>query len=154
MVGRPNAIDSGTNSAIVPLTCTKSPAAGTSGAPNPVKTKSPSDVNGSPSSIPSGVWMKKPFDRCAVTTPAVVTNCPSNVEVTADPWIEAIGSVVTCSTATRMATEAVRDRVAERAGVSEMVAVIVRNPGPPGMLAVHEKMRSFAVTSPPVTPSS
>ena len=38
--------------------------------------------------------------------------------------------------------------------VSEMVAVIVRNPGPPGMLAVHEKTRSFAVTSPPVTPSS
>ena len=107
--------------------------AGTSGAPNPVKTKSPSDVSGFPSSIPSGVWRKKPFDRCAVTMPAVVTNCPANVEVVADPWMAEIGSVVVCSTATRMIAVAVRVRS------SETVAVIVRKPGSPAMLAVHEK---------------
>jgi hypothetical protein len=47
-----------------------------------------------------------------------------------------------------MTARAVRDRS------SETVAVIVRKPGSPEMLAVHENVRSFATTSPPVAPSS
>jgi hypothetical protein len=42
-----------------------------------VKTSMPSGVSGLESALESEAWMKKPFDRTAVTMPVVVTFCPT-----------------------------------------------------------------------------
>src|SRR5262245_29074715 len=51
--------DEGTNSEIVPVTCTKLPRAAAGGGAALVNTKMPSDVAGSASTLASGSWLKK-----------------------------------------------------------------------------------------------
>src|SRR5687768_10699259 len=76
------------NSVAVPVTVTASPTV-TAGKP-PTKTKMPSEVFGSASTVASGSCMKKPFDLRPVTTPEVVTPCPLKGEIRPLPWISLI----------------------------------------------------------------
>jgi hypothetical protein len=61
--------------ATVPVTLTTLPIAAAAGGAELVKTSMPSGVRGSLSGDCD--WMKKPFDRTAVTIPLVVTFCPT-----------------------------------------------------------------------------
>ena len=51
----------GMNSCTVPVTCTLLPMAAAAGGADEVKTKIPSDVLGSASTVASGSWIKKPL---------------------------------------------------------------------------------------------
>ena len=63
----------GMYSITVPCTSTLLPTAASAGGALLVNTNTPSDVAGSPSSSPSGVWMKKPLFLRPVTMPVVAT---------------------------------------------------------------------------------
>ena len=88
----------------VPCTSSLLPTATSADGALPVKTNRPSDVAGSPSSSPSGVWMKKPLFLRPVTMPLVATGWFSWGERSPLPWMAWIGSVVTSSL--RMVTTA------------------------------------------------
>src|SRR6266480_3038927 len=72
--------DAGINSATVPPTWTLLPRTAAAGGALEVKTKMPSDVFGSPSTVPSGSCRKKPLLLRPVTIPLVVTALPANGE--------------------------------------------------------------------------
>jgi hypothetical protein len=68
----------GMNSLTVPVTLTSLPMAAAGGGSELVKTKTPSEVLGSP--FPTGSWMKKPRPPAVlmpVTTPVVATPWPA-----------------------------------------------------------------------------
>src|SRR6266550_3222276 len=64
----------GINSLTVPVTCTRLPTVAAAVGALEVKTKTPSEVAGSLSTLASGVWMKNPLLLRAVTIPVVETN--------------------------------------------------------------------------------
>jgi hypothetical protein len=77
----------GTNSVTVPVTSTNADTDATPGGGPTVKTKMPSDVAGSASTVASGSWMKNPSAFMLVTTPRVVTTAPTIGDVLPGPWM-------------------------------------------------------------------
>src|SRR5262245_55821066 len=87
----------GTNSDTVAVTWTKLPRAAAAGGAALVKTKTPSDVAGSASTVASGSWMKNPLLRTPVTMPRVVTLEPTTGDEAPGPWMSWIGVTATSS---------------------------------------------------------
>ena len=148
VIGGLHGIRAGTNSCTVAVTVTSLPTAAAAGGALLVNTKIPSEVAGSVSACASGVCRKKPLVLRAVTTPVVVTNCPSYGERASAPWIWAMVRATACTVIVVVA-------VLLRSSASETVKVRTRGPeGVPGATVTSsEKVRSPAVTS-PLVPSS
>jgi len=81
----------------VPVTWTSAPSAAAAGGAPPVKTRIPSEVAGSASTVASGSWMKNPLLRTPVTTPRVVTELPTIGDEAPGPWMSWIGVSATSS---------------------------------------------------------
>lgn len=82
----------GTNSTTVAVTWTRLPTAAAAGGAELVKTKMPSEVSGSASTVASGSCMKKPLLLRPVTMPRVVTLLPTIGELAPAPGCRGSGS--------------------------------------------------------------